>query len=574
MTMRVNTFLFVVLFFIFFTLMAKAQRAGEEIQYPSTAFAKLDTFESLNLQDADKLYAKGDFTGAYAAYKAYSFEFAKSPALPYVLLRMGRCLHLLGKRHAAVTAYQDVVDYFPDDVIYAAAALYYIGECHGQNGDADKQTAVWARMVKDDDYVSQPNSGTALAFLGKKMEAPKKFEEAMDYHWRTAVTFATSNERAAGDARNAVIQHYAVRRPNHEKLKAFYTETSAYGNRYRKGDKPEEAADYWQVALDRALRANDQAACRYWAGLIGNRFEKDDGLRLLLSNVQRVCEKDEKAWVQRLEGQFQQHPVSLDRVLQWLGYYPGGMSERRSAFFKKHIQPLAAGMKTGDKMNLMGRLRHPLQMHDEAKAVMRSIRTDGMSDDEIRRFAFLVAEYEGEDGFLRLIQKASDAMFATKCRYDYYWNGGGRGIRDAAKALAEIPALKKDPKYAGQDLVWSEGELLARLGLHEEAIKAYQAANRQPDSTWAVTDCLVAMKRYAEAIKNVQGLESVGGGVAAQAALKVADILKLADDKGKEVDQLRIILRRYPKSRESSIAHERLEGYGVKLVGGVAEAEE
>jgi len=54
----------------------------------------------------------------------------------------------------------------------------------------------------------------------------------------------------------------------------------------------------------------------------------------------------------------------------------------------------------------------------------------------------------------------------------------------------------------------------------------------------------------------------------------VADIYRISGDKGKEVDQLRVVLRRYPKSGESSVAHERLEGYGVKLVGGEAEAEE
>ena len=103
---------------------ARGEKAGQEILYPSKAYAKLDTFEALNLEDADKLYGQCDYKGAYAAYKAYSFEFGRSPALSYVLLRMGRCLHQLGKRNAAIKSYQDVVDYFPDDVRYAAAALY------------------------------------------------------------------------------------------------------------------------------------------------------------------------------------------------------------------------------------------------------------------------------------------------------------------------------------------------------------------------------------------------------------------------------------------------------------------
>jgi len=96
--------------------------------------------------------------------------------------------------------------------------------------------------------------------------------------------------------------------------------------------------------------------------------------------------------------------------------------------------------------------------------------------------------------------------------------------------------------------------------------------NRQPDSTWAIADCLVALKMYPQAVKTVSELEAVGGPVAAQAALKAADIYKVAGEKGAEVKQLRAILKRYPQSGQSSEAHNRLESYGVPLVGGEAEA--
>ena len=213
---------------------------AEEVTYPPADFAKLDTFEGLNLEEADKLYLKKDFKGAFAAYKAYSFEFAKGKALPYVLLRMGRCLHQLEKRNAAISAYQDVVDYFPDAVRYAAAALFHIGECHAQNGDEAKQTATWAKMVKDDGYVTQPNSGTALTFLGKQMEKLGKFDEAAEYQWRTAVAFQMSNPNAARAAREAVLFHYAVRKPDHDKLKEFYVAASGFDGQGRNTGKPEE----------------------------------------------------------------------------------------------------------------------------------------------------------------------------------------------------------------------------------------------------------------------------------------------------------------------------------------------
>lgn len=570
--MRVFVFLIILLCLLVANHHLYAERAGEEIQYPSKAFAKLDTFESLNLQDADKLYAQKDYKGAFAAYKAYSFEFAKSPALPYVLLRMGRCLQQLGKRHAAVTAYQDVVDYFPDDVRYAAAALFYIGQCHGQNGDEDKQTAVWARMVKDDDYVMQPNSGTALAYLGKKMEELKKFEEAIEYHWRTAVAFAQSNPNAARDARDAVIHHYVLRTQNHEKLKEFYKETSAYGDGNGKPDDPENCWRYWRAIQDRCLRSNSEDACRYWAMKMGDHLQDNDDMQVRLFNMQNVYEKDNKAWLARIEKQYARESASLDRLMRWLGHFPRGMESQRAAFFKKNGGKVTSGLEFDQKMSLMDGLRR-LGMHDESQAAMRSVKVNDLDANQLIRYANFMTNYEGEEAVMRVLSRIKEPLEQAKAKYDYYWNGG-RHIRDAEKALALVQVLKKAPNYAGQSLTWSEGDLLRRLGRHEEAIRAYRAANKQPDSTWAVTDCLIAMKRYPEAIKNVQGLESIGGGVAAQAAFKVADIYRLMGDKGKEVDQLRLVLRRYPKSGESSKAHERLEGYGVKVVGGVAEAEE
>lgn len=553
-------------------------RAGaEEVTFPGDAYAKLDTFEALNLEDADKLYNKKDYKGAYAAYKAYSFEFAQSAALPYVLLRMGRCLHLLEKRNAAITAYQDVVDYFPDAVRYAAAALYYIGQCHGQNGDEAKQTAVWARMVKDDDYVAQPNSGTALTHLGTAMEKLEKYEEAADYHWRTAVAFLQSNPNAAKAARDAVLEHYAARSPNHDKLKDFYVEASGFDGRGQKTDDPEEDERYWSAVLSRAMgtRISQEArekASAYWTAKMGDRFVENDSLRKQWIDAQLVHEKDAEAWKARMEKQYRSKPATLDRVLDWCGHF-NRLTEYRSEFFEREAKAFLGGLKTDGKMKLMNRLRHPLGMHDEAQLVMRSVSTSGMSDEELKAYADFAANYEPEEAVLRYLARMKDKLFAAKARFDYYKARSHRNRPNMEKALAEIPALKKSPDYAGVALSWAEADLQRGLGNYEEAIKAYNAANKQPDSTWAVADCLVALKQYPKAIQTVRDLQSVKA-LAPRAALKIADIHRVAGDKGREVDQLRLVLKQFPKSGESSEAHRRLESYGVALVGGEAEAED
>lgn len=557
--------------------LALSAAAADEVTYPSEDFAKLDTFEGLNLEDADKLFAKQDYKGAYAAYKAYSYEFAKSEALPYVLLRMGRCLHHLDKRNAAIKAYQDVVDYFPNRIRYAAAALFCIGQCHGQNGDEAKQTAVWARMVKDDDYVAQPNSGTALTFLGKRMEALGKFEEATEYHWRTAVNFLKSNPNAAQSARAAVIGYYVRRNPDHDKLKEFYVAASGFDGRGVNTDKPGEDARYWRTALATGLdsRADEELrekACAYWAAKLGDRFPENDDLRKLWCDALLVAEGSRESWIARMEKQFRSKPASIDRVLQWCEYYKGD-AELRSEFFARESKPFLGGLKTEEQVELMSRLRHPLGMHEEARMVMRSVDTRGMSDEQLRSHAFFVAHYEPEETVMRHIARMKDPLAAAKARFDYYKGRSHRNRPNAEKALAEIPALQKSPDYAGSALLWAKGELLRGIGEYAEAIKAFRAANREPDTTWAVTDCLIAMKQYPQAIKTARQLESVSG-QAARASFKIADIHRISGDKAREVDQLRLVLKRYPKSGESSEAHRRLESYGVALVGGEAEAVE
>lgn len=551
-------------------------QAGQEILYPSAAFSKLDTFEGVNLEDADKLFKAGDFNGAYAAYKAYSFEFPKSKAMPYVLLRLGRCLHKLDKRNAAIKAYQDVVDYYPDDVAYAAAALYHIGECHGQNGEEDKQTATWARMVKDDDYVSQPNSGTALIHLGSAMQKLGKHEEAAEYQWRTAVAFLKTNPGAADAARKAVLSHYVGRNPNHDKLKEFFVAASGFDGSGRNIENPDENVVYWSAALRTALDMTGDAAarekaCAYWTAKMGDRFTDNDELRRLWADASFVHEKKQDSWQARMEKQFALKPATIDRVIQWCGYYRA-VPKLRSEFFEKHAKPMLASMKPKELMDLIGRLQHHhLQMPDEAQSVVRSIRTETLEDAEIQRFVGLAAGYLTEEEIIRHAARIKDPMLATKTRFDYFLSKSHRNPPYMEKALAEIPELAKSPKYA-EGLTWTKATLLQNLGRHEEAIEAFRSANKQPDSTFEIANSLVALKQYPQAIQTLNELESVGGGVASSASLRVADIYKHSGDKANEVSQLRTILRRYPKTKESAAAHDRLESYGVALVGGEAEA--
>jgi tetratricopeptide (TPR) repeat protein len=218
-------------------------------------------------------------------------------------------------------------------------------------------------------------------------------------------------------------------------------------------------------------------------------------------------------------------------------------------------------------------LRHPLGMHDEAQSVMRSVRTESLRDEELVRYGSFVGNYEPEETVLRYFTRIKGKAMGAKARFDYYNQRSHRNPPNMEKALTEIVILLKDPKYAA-GLVMRRANFQQNLARFEEAIKSYRSANEQPASTWGETDCLVALKQYGKAVQVVLQLESVGGQHASQAGLKIADIYKISGDKGKEVTQLRLVLKRYPKSSQSSEAHNRLESYGVALIGGESEAEE
>ena len=145
--------------------------------------SKLDTFEGITLDKADKVFGAKDYPRALAEYDSFILQFPESKATSYAILRKGRSLQLLEKRFEAIKVYQEVLDFFPNDVRYAAAALYSIGECHAQNGDVEKAVKSWLALADDPDYSKEPPGASALNQLadnflkqGKTDDGIKRYE--------------------------------------------------------------------------------------------------------------------------------------------------------------------------------------------------------------------------------------------------------------------------------------------------------------------------------------------------------------------------------------------------------------
>src|SRR6185295_3966883 len=105
---------------------------------------------------------------------------------PYALLRKGRCLQLDNKRFDAIKAYNEVLDYFPNALRYAGAALYYIGVCHWDNSDSKEAMKSWAEMASDADYRKHFLAAGAISRLADNLLQQGKLPEANEYYKQAA----------------------------------------------------------------------------------------------------------------------------------------------------------------------------------------------------------------------------------------------------------------------------------------------------------------------------------------------------------------------------------------------------
>ena len=76
--------------------------------------------------------------------------------LPFCKDVLGHAYVQVGDMDKAIDEYEEVLDYFPNVINYASAALYRIGQCHWKNGDIKKAMKAWAEMANDKDYSRHP----------------------------------------------------------------------------------------------------------------------------------------------------------------------------------------------------------------------------------------------------------------------------------------------------------------------------------------------------------------------------------------------------------------------------------
>jgi TolA-binding protein len=540
--------------------------------------AKLDTFEGVSIDKADKVFASQDWPRAMAEYDAFIVQFPESKITPYAILRKGRALQNVEKRFEAIKVYQEVLDFFPDEVKYAAAALFRQGECHSQNGDAEKAMRAWAQLADDADYVKQPLGAFALNALADNLARQEKAEAAIKRFEQVAVEFRDTNGDAARAAIGRVVPYYVRTKPDIKRLRDFYVAARTFEAGPRApGDDLATDGLFWLRVREQVRahgqftnlqRDEQQTYYRYWCEQLAGKMPADDGHQIDLAGFYRVLDGDDAAWVGRMDKQFADHQQAGNsaRVIAWIKFYAG-----RQAKIEEYLQKLDfAKMPVGEILDLV---RHFLGSNEPSLAnnTFDKLRFDQMDDGTKGS----ICDWGTRDMARRACQayKDQDAGRMRWLRYLHHLCQHGRGTPpDIAEGLAVAADLRKVPAFAG-DATLLSANLLHWSGKYEEAIAAYRQADKPPQTLYDISDCLVKLGRLEPAVAQLREVENFFADQAPVAALRVAYLYRDAGVKEKFVRSLRGVLKKYPKSGQSSEAHQRLEEMGLPIGGGT-DAEE
>lgn len=533
---------------------------------------KLDTFESHTLSKADQTYSKKQWRQAAAEYDSFVIEFPESKAIPYAIVKKGLCMRSDNKKYKAIETFTEVMDYFPNLIPFAAPALYYTGLCHWENGDVTKAMTAWVEMADDKDYCKHNLAADAINRLAANLLKRDKKPQAIKYYAQVAIDFRRSNANAARQAMTPVIQYYVRTDPSHPKLYDFYKKVQSFEHHPRKISQDDlKNTSYWSRLSSYIWKYNNfkpvqatakRAYFKHWAGVYAGKYPDRDDFQINLANFQNNAKPDAARREKHLDDQFAKKfkPGDYGRITKWIRLYSGNKAKIQT-YYEKYDFAKMTNKQIQDVMRLF--FDH-VKDYALAKNVYEKFKWDSMSDTEKNT----IARYLWHKDYT--LMKRTYNIFADKdfgrhgllCYY--HWRRDQKGL-PLATDLTNVDRFAKDAWY-------KKAEFFQWKRKYKEAIEAFKSWDQQPQNLWRIADCYIAMGKVESALVQLQEIENFFKGQSSAAALRIAHVYRDVGNKKKHIAKLRSVLKKYPKSRESSTAHQELEKMGIKI-GGAVDAE-
>ncbi len=487
---------------------------GYRLDLDVDKYAKLNTFERAQYKKAIDLANSRQYRAAANEFEKFKVQFTDSPILPEILFLKGYSLQMQKDRNTAIKVYNEVLDYFGEEIDPASKALFFIGLANFQNGNTKQGLEAMAEMAEDEDYSQHPLAAGALDYLANNSWKNNKKKQAVEYWKKIVQNFSKSNSRVADSARDSIINYYVV-------------------------EKDYTGLDSWGISPDSSNKG------KLW---FINKVYKNVYLGFIYNRGVYEYKIFKKGKHKEVKEAFINYYTSKRKFYEqeddmWTYYY------QLLNFLSRVYEDNDLMAKTiNDIITLVGKMQDKDAADSRYIAIITRLRDDKK---------YTQAEI--------LIDKINNHVLAEWQRQvilerQHKWE-------EAIKKLDDIAGM--EPKDA-QKCSYRKGELyMHHLRQYDLAIKFFREADNPPHNLWQIAECQYRKTDLNEAIMTLSEIENSFPDSSSAAAWKKVEYYKGSGDIKMGIANARRIMKMYPKSSASSKAHQYLEGYGIDTGGGV-----
>ncbi|MBT7068103.1 MAG: tetratricopeptide repeat protein [Verrucomicrobia bacterium] len=551
--------------------------ADWEWQLSATRYMGMNAFERAQYTKAKKQCEAEQYRAAAAEFDKFKIQFDDSDYIPYVVFMRGYCLHKAKERGQAIMAYNEVMDYFPDKIEEASAALYYLGLAQFENGDERKGILALKEMAEDEDYSKHPLAAHALTQLANNHIRNKEPEQALKY-WQQAVNdFGTTNM-------TDVLRHgIPVKDPNVGGPEVARLRIAAYCLQ----EKQMSSYDKWMSSSKNAQDPKHRRGIAEYAHTVAvhgwvSRSPRELWDRYYDFNAKRLPAdkqlywewfKAQKTWYAQDDALWRYYEQALVFCTQ---LYGAGAHKDTAAIATDALAFIKTVKESEKALKMYSVLVPKAPKNIVNDAIRQAVALVALTKDPEKADAQYekLAEAVGKSGQLSLAVSLTGRM---KDRLKAGWtvytimNTAGKHAEAAVK-LEELEGMGDDrnKKIAQERRAAIYHNVLRE---YEKAIKLYQVISEPPSTLFQIAACYNSLNKRDEAIQALTEIQSSFSDQAAQALWTKASYYRTWGNGKYAIGSARQLLKAYPKTSWSARAHEMLESYGVKTGGGVGDGE-
>jgi hypothetical protein len=517
------------------------EAANWQWQLSRDRYQRLNPFERAQYDKAAGLYQGSQFLAAASEFEKFCIQFEDTePA--YMRLMRAMSLHYANNRNTAIKVYQDVIDYFGADERYrdeVIAATFWRGAAYLDSGDMLNGLRVMKRMVENPDFRTHVLTAGALRRLADNHFANTEYEQAVRYWQQTIRDFRKLNDEEVRYANNNYVLYTVV-------TKGYRAYDNFYASIATEKEKEDNNFDI--------LRANymDEFYSRvYWLYHHHEAWrwrkvwplDKDETKHKALEAAER------KAYYEYVRAS---KPAYEGANRLW-NYY-------------RNCQQIVCHLHWSDKAERE-------KLTQEAVAWIKTLEDKDRQDQYYAQLIEFIASHHLQEGQLARYVKGqmNNKLFAE------YQEGGfilyaERKHREAVTVLEGVEAAAKG-QLADTALNRRAWMLKDVMGAYEEAITAYSTMSNPPHNLWHIAECYQRWSNSDKsklrlAINQLGEIEASFPDWAPRAAWHASSWCHHGGDREGAIRHARRVMRQYPKSGESSAAHQYLESQGIKDIGG------